>query len=128
MVRALDRFFKFCTPFGLRLIPDLFLKDMNQALIGPRPQQPPVTSHYSPMLHNILVASALAFLDDPHLQDLEIRRHFIDAAKVFMEAECSKPTIAVVQALSLLGNFYGSQGEQGLGFISFGIFNLNWLA
>jgi hypothetical protein len=72
------------------------------------------------MLHNVLVASALAFLDDPKLRALETRRHFIDVAKDVMEAECQKPTIAVVQALSLLGNFYGSQGEQGLGFIAFG--------
>jgi len=74
------------------------------------------------MLHNSIIALALAFSDDPRFRDLKARQYFIDAAKNYMEAECQKPTLAVVQALSFLGTFYGSQGDQGLGFMYFGAF------
>ena len=95
---------------------------MYRVLSVPRSQEPPKTAHYSPMLHNALVALALAFSDDARFRDLKARQYFIDAAKVGMEIECQKPTLAAVQALSFLGTFYGSQGEQGLGFMYFGMF------
>ena len=73
------------------------------------------------MLHNALVALALTFLDDPKFRDLKTRQCYIDKAKTFMEAECQHPSISVVQALSFLGSFYASQGEQVLGFLYFGM-------
>jgi hypothetical protein len=120
--RALDALFRYCTSFCLRIIPDLFLKAMYRVLSVPGSQEPPKTAHYSPMLHNVIVALALAFSDDPRFRDLKARQYFIDAAKNLMEAECQKPTLAVVQALSFLGTFYGSQGDQGLGFMYFGTY------
>jgi hypothetical protein len=93
---------------------------MYRVLSIPRSQEPPKTAHYSPMLHNALVALALAFSDDPRFRDLKARQYFVNAAKACMEAECQSPTLAAVQALSFLGTFYGSQGEQGLGFMYFG--------
>ena len=120
--RALDILFRYCTSFCLRIIPDLFLKAMYRVLSVPRSQEAPKTAHYSPMLHNAIVALALAFSDDPRFRDLKARQYFIDAAKNCMESECQKPTLAVVQALSFLGTFYGSQGDQGLGFMYFGTY------
>jgi len=119
---ALDALFKYCTSFCLRIIPGLFLKDMYRVLSVPRSQETPKTAHYSPMLHNSIIALALAFSEDPRFRDLKARQYFIDAAKTYMEAECQKPTLAVVQALSFLGTFHGSQGDQGLGFMYFGAF------
>jgi hypothetical protein len=72
------------------------------------------------MLHNAIIALALAFSDDSRFRDLKVRRYFIDAAKNHMEAECQKPTLAVIQALSFLGTFYGSQGDQELEAMYFG--------
>jgi len=74
------------------------------------------------MLHNALAALALTFLDDPKFRDLTTRQCYIDKAKTFMEAECQHPSISVVQALSFLGSFYASQGEQVLGFLYFGMY------
>ena len=79
-------------------------------------------THFSPMLHNALVALALAFSDDPRFRDLQARKYYVEAAKSYMEAECQQPNISVVEALSFLGSFYASQGDQGLGFLYFGPF------
>jgi hypothetical protein len=72
------------------------------------------------MLHNSLIALALAFLDDPKFRDLKSRQYFAEKAKSFTEAECQKPNISVVQALSFLGSFHSSQGDQSLGYLYFG--------
>ena len=120
--KALDLLFKYFTTFCLRIIPDLFLRDMCRVLNVARAHEPPKVTHYSPMLHNSLVALALAFSDDPRFRDLQARKYFVDAAKSYMETECQQPNISVVQALSFLGSFYGSQGDQGLGFLYFGSF------
>jgi hypothetical protein len=118
--RALDLLFKFFTSWCLRMVPALFLRDMYRALRLPRSRTPPKTPHYSPMLHNSLIALALAFLDDPKFRDLKSRQYFAEKAKSFTEAECQKPNISVVQALSFLGSFHSSQGDQSLGYLYFG--------
>jgi hypothetical protein len=73
------------------------------------------------MLHNALVALALAFLDDAKFRDFKARQYFADKAKSYLEAECQKPNISVVQALSLIGSFHSSQGDQTLGYLYFGM-------
>jgi hypothetical protein len=72
------------------------------------------------MLHNSLVALALAFLDEPELRDLKARQYFANTAKSFLEAECEKPNLSVVHALSILASFHSSQGDQTLGYLYFG--------
>lgn len=93
---------------------------MYRALRVPRSQTPPKTAHYSPMLHNALVALASAFSDDPRIRDIKSRQYFANAAKNFIEDECQKPNISVVHALSILGSYHSSQGDQTLGYIYFG--------
>lgn len=116
--KILDLLFKFFTSWCLRIVPALFLRDMYRHLsIDP----PPVTSHYSPMLHNALIALATAFSDNPKLNDVKTRTIFAEAAKRYIEHECQKPNICVVQALSLLGSFHSSKGDQNLGYLYFGM-------
>ncbi|PPQ92012.1 hypothetical protein CVT25_004869 [Psilocybe cyanescens] len=119
--KALDLLFKFFTSWCLRMIPALFLRDMYRALCVPSSQPPPKTPHYSPMLHNALVALALAFLDDHRFRDLKARQYFANTAKSFIEAECQKPNLSVVHALSVLASYHSSQGEQTLGYMYFGM-------
>jgi Fungal specific transcription factor domain len=116
--RALDLLFKFCTSWCLRIVPALFLRDMFRAL-GPS-QTPPKTSHYSPMLHNALVALALAFADEPW-NDIKTRQIYASAAKSFIEDECRKPNLSVVHALSILASYHSSLGDQTLGYMYFGM-------
>ena len=118
--RALDLLFKFFTSWCLRIVPTLFLRDMYRALCIPPSQTPPKTPHYSPMLHNALLSLALAFLDEPFI-DLKTRQIYASTAKSFIEAECRKPNLSVVQALSVLASFHSSQGDQTLGYMYFGM-------
>jgi len=116
--RALDLLFKFFTSWCLRIVPALFLRDMCRAL-GPS-QTPPKTPHYSPMLHNALVALALSFADEP-FNDIKTRQIYASVAKSFIEAECRKPNLSVVHALSVLSSYHSSQGDQTLGYMYFGM-------
>ncbi|KAJ6616846.1 hypothetical protein B0H10DRAFT_2035936 [Mycena sp. CBHHK59/15] len=118
--KVLDLCFKFFTMWCMRVVPALFLRDMYRALSIPRTRTPPKTPHYSPMLHNALVALATAFSDDPRIRDLKSRQYFAAAAKNYIEEECQKPNISVVHGLSILGSFHSSQGDQMLGYMYFG--------
>lgn len=116
----------------MRIIPDLFLRDMYTFLHPStslsRPSTPshpsqhasPRLPHYSPFLHNTLLAVATAFSDDPEVRKMEVRVKFAEEAKGYIETECSRPSISAVQALSMLASFYSGQGQQTLGFMYFG--------
>lgn len=73
------------------------------------------------MLHNALVALATAFSDDPRIRDHKSRQYFANAAKNYIEAECQKPNICVVHALSIIGSYHSSKGDQTLGYMYFGM-------
>jgi hypothetical protein len=118
--RLLDLLFKFFASWCLRIVPPLFLRDMWRALIGPSSQPPPKTTHYSPMLHNALMAFATAYSDNPRIRDLKSRQYFAQLAKSYIDKECQSPNISVVHALSILGSFHASQGDQTLGYMYFG--------
>ncbi|CAK5284862.1 unnamed protein product [Mycena citricolor] len=119
--RILDLLFKFFTMWCMRVVPSLFLRDMHRHLSVPGSSPPPKTTHYSPMLHNALIALASGFSDDPRIRDLRARQYFADAAKRCIEAECMKPNISVVHALSILASFHSTQGDQMLGYLYFGM-------
>ncbi|KAG6811774.1 hypothetical protein H0H92_005904 [Tricholoma furcatifolium] len=119
--RLLDLLFKFFMSWCIRLVSDLFLRDMCRMLRTPRSQTPPKTAHYSPMLHNSLLAVATAFSDDPRIRDIKTRQAFAILAKSYVEAECQQPNISVVHALSCLGSYHSGLGEQTLGYLYFGM-------
>jgi hypothetical protein len=154
-LRVIDLLFKFITSWCLRIIPELFLRDMHRALSisqgtdnSPSPDNrqqqqqgegndtnnpssnhnssspPPTvkTPHYSPMLHNALIALALACSDDPVLRSDAVRDKFVREAKNYIESECKKPNISVVQALSMIGTYHSSRGDQTIGSLYFGEF------
>jgi hypothetical protein len=134
----LDTFFKFFSSWCYRTIPDLFLRDMRRYLEGTRTitindnpqsspsfQKPaasgPKTVHYSPMLHNAILAIALAYSDDPVLSSKSTRQRCIEQAKSTLELECSRPSLSCVQALAYIASFYSGEGEQTLGYLYFGM-------
>ncbi|RXW17748.1 hypothetical protein EST38_g8099 [Candolleomyces aberdarensis] len=119
--KALDLVFKFLTSWYLGVVPPLFLHDMCQVLSMPRGQMPPKTAHYSPMLHNAILAVGLAFLDDPAVQDYKARHCFAEEAKKYIETEFSSPSLCSVAALSMIATFHSSQGDETLGFMYFGL-------
>jgi hypothetical protein len=79
------------------------------------------------MLHNALIALASAFSDNHRIRDLKSRQYFADLAKSYIDKECQTPNISVVHALSILGSFHASQGDQTLGYMYFGELSLFFL-
>jgi hypothetical protein len=120
--RLLDLLFRFCTSWCFRVIPTLFARDMHRALTLPVHAPLPRLSHYSPMLHNALLALATAYSDDPQIHSIEFRRVFARKAKSYLETDCLTPNVCFVSALSLLSTFYSSRGEQSLGYLYAGGF------
>ncbi|KLO06178.1 hypothetical protein SCHPADRAFT_946303 [Schizopora paradoxa] len=161
-----DRALIFFSSWCMRVVPEYFLRDMYAALHpAPAPaqqgssktvaQQPaapataPKKAHYSPFLHNALLAVATAFSDDPRLSSPSqatanpssnlssssapstmdskskelspIRLLLAERAKSYIESECARPSVSAVQALSLLASVYSGMGEQTLGFMYFGM-------
>jgi hypothetical protein len=118
--RLLDLLFKFYTPWCLRIVPARFLRDMYHAIRLPTSQTPPKIAHYSPMLHNALLALATAFSDNSRLRNIKSRLIFLEKAKSYIDTECITPNISVVHGLAMIGNFYCSMGQLGLGYVYFG--------
>ena len=86
------------------------------------PDPKPQINHYGPMLHNIIMAIALAFSDEVHLRERSLRDKFVFQGKTSLDAECQKPTLSTVQSLDLLSSYYSGMGDQTLGFMYFGLF------
>lgn len=104
----------------MRTVPEFFLRDMVRALSLPANQPALRTAHYSPMLHNSILALAAAFSDDPNKRAIPYRDHFAKKAKSYIDQDCEKPSLACVSSLSLLGSYHATNGEQGLGYFYFG--------
>lgn len=116
----LDRLFMFFTSWCMRAIPDYFLRDMYTYLHSYSPAPLPKLAHYSPLLHNCMLAVASAFSSDPVIRRPETRARFAEKAKAYIEVECSRPNISTVQALGLFASYCSGQGQQTLGFMYFG--------
>lgn len=116
--RALELFFRFFTSWSLRIIPHFFLRDLVIATEAPDPK--PQINHYSPMLHNIIIAIALAFSDVSALRERSLRDKFISHGKLSLDSECQRPALSTVQSLALLSSYYSGMGDQTLGFMCFG--------
>lgn len=63
---------------------------------------------------------ATAFSDNPKIRAKQTRSHFASCAKQFLESECERPTLTVVQALALLSDYHASFGERGLAYMFYG--------
>ena len=118
--RILDLLFRFYTSWCLRIVPELFWRDMYFSLGTPCNATPPRTANYSPLLHNALLSVASAFSDDPAVKDDKARGRFAVKAKSFLDVECRTPSPSVVLGLSILANYHSIRGEPTLGYMYFG--------
>ena len=116
---AIDRFFRYYASWGQRTHPVLFREDMHVALYSLPPV--PKTPHYSPMLHNAILAIALCFSDNPYLRLGETRNRFAVEAKNCVEQEGTSPTVATVQALLHLASYHSTAAEHNIGWLYMGM-------
>lgn len=117
----LDRFFRFFSSWGLRVSPQLFMQDMIRAVMLP-PNTPPARfSHYSPFLHNIILAIALMWADEEHLCNADTRSLFAEHAEKFLSVELARPTLATVQGLALKSSLHSTLGDHTSGWAYFGM-------
>lgn len=77
--------------------------------------------HYSPFLHNAILAIALGFSDDPYLCDLSVRRLYSEQAKKFIDEEGLRPSIATVQAFAHVASYHSLAAEHNLGWLYMGM-------
>lgn len=89
---------------------------MDGSIIRPRR-----TAHYSPLLHNVVLALGVAFLDIP----VEVREQlgiaFSKRAKDLLEEEAETAMLSTVSGVLLLGSYHASVARHNLGFIYSGI-------
>jgi len=118
---VLDRFFRFFASWGMRASPDLFHQDMIRTVMLP-PHIPLARfAHYSPFLHNIMLAIALMWSDEDHLQRISTREIFAAKAETYLTVEISRPTLATVQGLALKSSYHSTLGDHAGGWSYFGL-------
>ena len=117
----LDRFFRFFASWGLRAMPDLFHQDMIRTVMLP-PHTPLARfTHYSPFLHNIILAIALMWSDDEFLRQTSTRAVFAQKAETYLSVEIARPTLATVQGLALKSSYHSTLGDHTGGWAYFGM-------
>jgi hypothetical protein len=73
------------------------------------------------MLHNAILALGLCYADEPHLREVPFRALFAKEAKKYLDSEGEDPTIATVQALSVLSSYHSLAAEHNLGWLYIGL-------
>lgn len=117
----LDRFFRFFASWGMRASPELFKQDMDRAVMLP-PNTPAARfSHYSPFLHNIILAIALMWAEDQRLSHTDTRTIFAEQAERYLALELARPTLATVQGLALKSSLHSTLGDHSSGWAYFGM-------
>lgn len=81
----------------------------------------PRFTHYSPFLHNIILAMVLRWSDDDALNTARNRMTFAAAAEMYMSKELSRPTLATVQGLALKSSYHSTLGDHTGGWAYFGM-------
>ncbi|KAF8338284.1 fungal-specific transcription factor domain-containing protein [Cantharellus anzutake] len=113
----LGAYFSQSCSWNMMVNPTCFVRDYSKALSQDVCGE---VAHYSPMLHNAILAFALAFSSNPVHQSVEFRRRFATQAKIYIDTECQAPTLSTVQALAILSCYYSGVAELVLSFTYLG--------
>lgn len=81
---------------------------------------PTRTSHYSPVLHNALLASACQLSDDIRAND-SVAAALLRASQHELFIEGDRPTLSTIQGVLLIANYFTCIGKHGLGYFYAGI-------
>jgi hypothetical protein len=78
------------------------------------------TSHYSPVLHNALLASACQLSEDSRAND-GVAAALLRASQHELFIEGDRPTLSTIQGVLLIANYFTCIGKHGLGYFYAGI-------
>ncbi|KAF8328697.1 fungal-specific transcription factor domain-containing protein [Cantharellus anzutake] len=115
---VLAAYFSLSCSWNMIVNPTCFVRDYAKALSQEIGEE---VAHYSPMLHNAMLAFALAFSSNQAHQSVEFRRRFVTQAKVYVDTECQAPTLSTVQGLAILSCFHSGAAELVLSFTYLGM-------
>jgi hypothetical protein len=74
----------------------------------------PETDHYSPMLHNVMIAIGSGHRSDLGLESI---RNFVTHAKTCWDEATMRPSLAILQSLLLLSTYHQGTGEYVCGWM-----------
>lgn len=99
-----------------------FRADLRTApVVGGTVIRPRQSANYSPMLHNIILAIGVAFLQiDPLVRD-RLRVAFSRRAKDLFEDEVESAMLSTISGVLLLGSYHAIVARQNLGFVYAGV-------
>lgn len=116
----LSHFFRYFSPWTVRVLPDPFYRDMKRTLASDT-YQPTQSSAYSPFLHNCILIIALALLHVGQGNGPQIREPFIRHAEQLLRAEMERPTLATINGLAIYSSVFSSTGRHTLGWAYMGL-------
>ncbi|KAF8343064.1 uncharacterized protein EI90DRAFT_3115564 [Cantharellus anzutake] len=116
----LSTFFRIKSGWQKAVYPNLFLRDLRNALNSAESGVLPQKDYASVMLYNAVIAYSLGYSEVEDHRSPEYRKQFALEARKHFDAECSAPTLATVQALAILSSFYSGIANQGLNFTYLG--------
>ena len=94
-----------------------FRRDMMRCLISPSVTR---SANYSPLLHNAILATACIQHEDPRC-DAAAAEAFVQKSQQYLNEEGSRPMLSTCQGIQLIGSYYTSLSNQGLGYLYTGI-------
>ncbi|GAA5944992.1 uncharacterized protein JCM15063_000595 [Sporobolomyces koalae] len=121
--KLVDLFFHYFNTWCFWIEEDQFRQDLRALLSCSSEDRTSTTSrssHYSPLLHLVLLAIACAYSDDRRASRANSQL-LVTAAKAHLDDEGERPTIATLRGLLLLGSWHSGNGLQGLGNIYSGM-------
>lgn len=114
----INLFFAYLNQWSCFVEESLFRRDMSKCLAADDPTAPLRLAHYSPLLHNALIALAAGLSPTP--VDAE---PYSRLAKTHIEPEAENKLLSSVQGLFILAEYHAGAARQTIGFLYFGISN-----
>ncbi|GAA5881803.1 hypothetical protein JCM16303_006460 [Sporobolomyces ruberrimus] len=116
----LDLFFLYFNPWCYWIEEEQFRRDLRSVLSFDSNHSTSRSSHYSPLLHLVILAIACAYSDDSSASQT-VSQTLVANAKASIDSEGERPTIATLRGFLLLGSWHSGNGLQGLGNLYSGI-------
>ncbi|QRW07452.1 Fungal specific transcription factor domain [Ceratobasidium sp. AG-Ba] len=114
----MNRCFTYSSSWLMNVVPPLFLHDMLRVLSVTDDLE---ADHYSPLLHCSLMAFAAALSDDPSINQPSTRERFATKAKQLLYEGVNRPSLSMMQSLSLLSEYHYGMGDAERGYIYLGM-------